>query len=106
MESELEHTEAVFVLEEDISKVDYQHRFSNGDDVIFQLADEIYRCYQQEAKKYSISGDLKTAEIKRNVSNKIHEELGKVYSSALRMIAPSQHPLMHKKTCPTQITNK
>ncbi|CAF1395572.1 unnamed protein product [Adineta steineri] len=84
MESEPEHIEAVFVLEDDISKVDYQHRFDNGDDLIYQLADEIYRCYQQEAEQYSILGDVKTAEIKRKVSNKIHEELDKAYNSALK----------------------
>ncbi|CAF0943635.1 unnamed protein product [Adineta steineri] len=84
MGSELEHTEAVFVLEDDIGKVDYEHRFDNGDDLIYQLADEIYRCYQQEAEQYLISGDVKTAEIKRKVSNKIHEELDKAYNSTLK----------------------
>ncbi|CAF1435323.1 unnamed protein product [Adineta steineri] len=84
MERALEHTKAIFVLEDDISKVDYQHRFGSGDDLIYQLADEIYRCYQQEAEQCSISGDVKAAEIKRNISNKMHEELDKAYNSVLK----------------------
>ena len=84
MEDEPEHIEAIFVLEKDISKVDYKKSFDNGEDLIFQLADELYRCYQQEAEKYSILGDFETAEIKRDISNKIHEELGKAYNSVLK----------------------
>jgi hypothetical protein len=75
--------EAMFILEDDKNKIDHYERFGSGRDLIFQLADEIYRCYKKEARECLESGDLTTAKIKEEFANKIHEELKRVYNSML-----------------------
>ena len=81
MKDKLEQVQAVFVLEKDISKVDYRERFDNGDDLIFQLADEIYKCYKTEAQQHIRTGDLIAAKTKEGLANQIHSELKKAYNS-------------------------
>src|SRR5690349_14865465 len=74
-------TEAIFILEDDKNKVDYRTRFDSDEDLIFQLADEICRCYRKEAKDCSEAGDFAIAKEKEELANDIHEELKKVYRS-------------------------
>jgi len=78
-----ERIEAVFTLEQNENKVDYRQRFDNSEDLIFELADEIYRCYKKEAKEYFESDDKSTANIKEEKANQIHPELNKAYNWVL-----------------------
>lgn len=55
-----------FILENDPKKVDDEMRFGSGLDLLFQLADEIYRCYIKEEREYA---------------NQIHVELKRIYNS-------------------------
>ena len=75
--------EAIFVLEDDQNKADHQKRFTTGAHFIFQLADELYRCYKKEAQDYRKSGYFSIAKIKEELANRIHEELKKAYKSVL-----------------------
>lgn len=76
--------EGIFILEEDKNKIDHKERFSSGIDLIFQLADEIYRCYKKEEREYFLSGHYSTAKTKEEFSSKIHDELKKVYNSMVK----------------------
>lgn len=76
--------ERIFVLESDQSQADYQNRFATGEDLIFQLADELYRCYKLEADDSSKLGDSVMAEMKKKQADKIHDELGKTYKSVFK----------------------
>ncbi len=76
--------EAIFILEDDKNKIDHYERFGSGIDLIFQLSDEIYRCYRKEVRECLESGDLSTAKIKEEFANKIHAELKNVYKSMSR----------------------
>jgi hypothetical protein len=60
-----ENIKAIFILEKDPKKVDNRERFATGEHLIFQLADELYRCYKNEARLFSESGDLSTAKKKK-----------------------------------------
>ncbi|UJR24444.1 hypothetical protein I4U23_005820 [Adineta vaga] len=71
----------LFILESDPTKVDNQRRFRTGEDLICQLADELYRCYNQETSKYIPIGDIKTTENKKNVADRIHSTLRKVHET-------------------------
>ena len=66
---------AIFTLEDDENKADHYTRFATGEHFIFQLADELYRCYKDEAIECFASSDRKAAKIKEDISNRIHEEL-------------------------------
>ena len=61
MKGKPEQDMAVFVLEEDRNKVDHRARFDKSDDLIFQLADELDRCYKQEMQKHLRAGNIVTA---------------------------------------------
>jgi hypothetical protein len=74
-----EYIKAIFILENDKNKVDQRERFATAEDLIFQLADEIYRCYKKEESEYTISGDASMATIKAKQANQIHSELKKVH---------------------------
>ncbi|UJR38682.1 hypothetical protein I4U23_031348 [Adineta vaga] len=79
-----EQIEKVFILEENKSRIDNQERFATGEDLIFLLADEIYRCYNKEAKAYFESGDLLKANRKEEQANQIHNELKKTHKRFFR----------------------
>ncbi|CAF3367740.1 unnamed protein product [Rotaria socialis] len=81
MAGELEHGEPIFILENDKNKVDYRKRFDNDEDLIFQLADEIYRCCKKESMELLESDQSSLAEEKNAVANQIHVELKKAYKS-------------------------
>lgn len=80
MTTKPEQVETVFILEDDKSRVDHRERFATGEDLIFQLADEIFRCYEKEARAYSDAGDVLAAEIKEEQANRIHSELKKTHT--------------------------
>ncbi|CAF0862448.1 unnamed protein product [Adineta steineri] len=84
MKSKPDQVEKVFILEEDKSRVDNQERFATGKDLIFLLADAIYRCYNKEAKAYSESGDMSSANRKKEEVNRIHSELKKTHQRFFR----------------------
>ena len=79
----------MFILENDPKRVDYEIRFGSGLDLLFQLADEIYRCHMKEARKYVQSGDLSTANIREEYANQIHVELKRIYNSFSKDNLPS-----------------
>jgi hypothetical protein len=81
MKEEPEQSERIFILEKEKNKADYHRRFDNGEDLIFQLADEIYRCYTKEARECLQSGDSFIAKRKEEIAKNIHGELKKVYKS-------------------------
>ncbi|CAF0798766.1 unnamed protein product [Adineta steineri] len=74
-------TQLTFVLEEDKNKVDHYERFENGEDLIFELGDVIYRCYKKEANQYLASGDTIMADMKEKQANQVHSNLKKAYKS-------------------------
>lgn len=76
--------EGIFILEDDKNKIDHYERFGSGMDLIFQLADEIYRCYRKEEKEYFLSGHYSIAKTKEKFSSKIHEELKRVYNTMVK----------------------
>jgi hypothetical protein len=78
MESKPKQTKAIFILEDDKNKVDQRERFGTGEDLIYQLADEVYRCYKKEASDDFKSGNLWMAEKKGKQADGIHSELWKV----------------------------
>jgi hypothetical protein len=47
MKNKSEQLKDIFILEEDKNKVDHCNRFENGKDLIFELADDIYRCLKK-----------------------------------------------------------
>ena len=79
----------MFILENDPKRVDYEVRFGSGLDLLFQLADEIYRCYMKEAREYVQSGDLTTANIREEYAKQIHTELKRIYNSISKNNPPS-----------------
>jgi hypothetical protein len=81
MKNKPEQIKAIFILEDDKSKADCRERFPTGQQLIFHLADELYRCYQIEAKTV---GDTSIAKIKERQANQIHVELKKAYKSTFR----------------------
>jgi hypothetical protein len=84
LDSKPEQIKAIFILENDKSRADCRERFATGEQFIFHLADELYRCYQIEINEFLTVGDTSTAEIKENQANKIHVELKKAYKSIFR----------------------
>lgn len=81
MGNKSEQIEAIFILEDDKNKVDHRERFATGEDLIFQLADELCRCYKTEANDYLISDDKSMAEIKEKQANRIHPELKTIHQN-------------------------
>lgn len=73
--------EGMFILENNTKEADHQKRFGSGLDLIFQLADEIYQCYMEEAREHFESGDVTTANIKQECANQIQGELKRIYNS-------------------------
>lgn len=85
--------EAMFILENDPSRVDNEKRFGTGLDLVFQLADEIYRCCMKEARAYARSGDLSTANIKEEHASRIHAELKRIYNSVSKDGSSMEKPI-------------
>ncbi|CAF2621835.1 unnamed protein product [Rotaria sp. Silwood2] len=79
MKNKPEQVEAVFILENDKNKVDNRERFATGEDIICQLADEIYRCYEKEARECSKVVHPSIAAKKAEQTNRIHIELKKIH---------------------------
>ncbi|CAF0827738.1 unnamed protein product [Adineta ricciae] len=83
MEEKSKYTQSIFILEEDKSKVNHIERFQNGEDLVFELGDIIYRCYKEEENLYAESGDTLMAEIIRQQANQVHSNLKKAFQSVL-----------------------
>jgi len=96
MKDKPEQTEAIFILESDKNQVDHRKQFDTGEDLIFQLADEIYRCYKKEASELLQSGDSSIAKEKEDLANRIHGELKKAYKS---VCTGNKAPLNVTTTC-------
>jgi len=73
--------QAIFILDNEKNKSDYQQRFSTSEQLIFQLANELFRYYKTEAKEDLQSGNSFESEIKETIANKIYHELKKAYQS-------------------------
>ncbi|CAF1499198.1 unnamed protein product [Rotaria magnacalcarata] len=71
----------IFILEEDTNKVDLKQRFDNSEDLIFELADQLYRYYMLEAKEDSKQGNTYSAKEKEDLANRIHSELKNVFQN-------------------------
>ena len=80
----------IFTLESDTNKVDQRKRFATGEDLICQLADEMYRCYMKEASANAQSGDVSKAKDKENLANRIYPELHDAHHKAIVMNQKSQ----------------
>jgi len=68
-----------FILEDNNNEVDQPRRFNNSEDLIFQLADELYRYYKWEANEDFRSADNDKQKEKEEVANTIHKQLKKVH---------------------------
>lgn len=84
MKNKLEHIGEIFMLDSDHSKPGYRDSFPTGEDLIFQLADELYRCYKLEASDLLDSGDTDSAKQKEELADRIHDELKKAYTSTVK----------------------
>lgn len=82
MTNKPKQVENVFILEDDASRADHRKRFATGKDLIFQLADELFRCYEREAIAYSTAGDVSTAKTKEEEANRIFSQLKQVHKEA------------------------
>ncbi|CAF4342948.1 unnamed protein product, partial [Adineta steineri] len=74
-----------FILEEDKNRVDQRERFDNCEDLMFQLADELYRYYKLEAIGYTKLGNISLAKEKEEKANRIHKELKEVHQRFSRI---------------------
>jgi hypothetical protein len=83
MTSKPTQIETIFILEDDKTKVDHRERFATDVDLIFQLADVIYRCYTEEARECLAFKNSSMAKRKEQLANQIHDELKKVYKSVV-----------------------
>ncbi|UJR12027.1 hypothetical protein I4U23_016205 [Adineta vaga] len=79
MNDKPKQVEGILILEENGNPVDHRTHFENGEDLIFELADEIYRCYIKEANQYSQSGGSMIAEIKKEQANQVHKNIKEAY---------------------------
>jgi hypothetical protein len=70
-----------FIFEDNKNEVAQPGRFNNSEDLIFQLADELYRYYKWEANEDSRAGDNHAEKEKEEVANRIHKELKKVHQT-------------------------
>ena len=74
-----DHIKTVFTVETDQCKVDLRTRFGSDVDLICQLADELYRCCENEAGNYLKAGYPSMAGRKEQQAKRIHIELKKAY---------------------------
>ena len=71
--------EKIFILEEDKHKVNNRLTFGTGEDLIYQLSDEIYRFYQQQAQLALQSNDLIKAQFNEQQAKQIYQQLKQVH---------------------------
>ena len=83
-EKNFKYIKAVFILESDKKKVNQRERFGTIEDLIYQLVDEVYRHYKQEAKSYFMSKDSSIAKIKESQANQVHIEMKKIYQCYIK----------------------
>lgn len=74
----------IFTLEDDRDKVDHLNRFDTDEDLIFQLGDEIYRCFKKEAGDLTQAGEQSLAKKKQTMADRIHGELKDAYKCSLK----------------------
>ncbi|CAF4126276.1 unnamed protein product [Rotaria magnacalcarata] len=75
----------VFILESDVNKVDQRLRFAADEDLICQLADELYRHYTKEAQKYFHLGNVKMSNGQECLANRIYSELRNVHNNIITL---------------------
>ncbi|CAF1338001.1 unnamed protein product [Adineta ricciae] len=68
-----------FVLETDEAKVNNYERFGSDEDLMFQMSDELYRCFHLEADEDWREGEEQLSKQKQAIAKKIHEKLKEVY---------------------------
>mgnify|MGYP002384079473 CR=1 FL=1 len=73
--------ERIVILEDDTINVDYKQRFNNGVDLIFELADELNRCYKEEVEIYNLSGNVDEARKRNALADEIHPKLKIIFES-------------------------
>ena len=64
-----------------MKNVDYKQRFNNDVDLIFELADELNRCYKEEAEIYNLSGNFYEARKINALADEIHPKLKIIFES-------------------------
>ena len=84
----LEQVKETFVLVNDKNQIDYQKRFDDGEDLIFELADQIYQCYKKEADLHFTFNETILGKIKIEQANQIYGILKQAYKS---VIADNNH---------------
>ena len=80
----LVQVENIFILDNGQNMTDHQNTLSTAEGLIFQLADELYRCYRLEASDSLNSGDVHLAESQEKQADRIHPELKQVYRSVCK----------------------
>jgi hypothetical protein len=70
-----------FILEEDKNLNDQLGHFNKSEDLIFQLADQLYQCYIWEVDDDQRSGRNSQAIQKKEFANQIHKQLKEVYKN-------------------------
>ncbi|CAF3373738.1 unnamed protein product [Rotaria socialis] len=69
----------------DLNKVDQRLRFATDEDLICQLADELYRHYTKEAQKYFHLGNVKMSNDQERLANRIYSELRNVHNNIITL---------------------
>ncbi|UJR24514.1 hypothetical protein I4U23_005889 [Adineta vaga] len=86
-------TMKLFILETNDSKVNNEDRFGSDEDLMFQLSDELYRCYQWEANEDWRDDQEIISKQKEEIAKNIHEQLTKVYENFPETNLNDQLPL-------------
>ncbi|CAF1591421.1 unnamed protein product [Adineta ricciae] len=68
-----------FVLETDEAKVNNYERLGSDEDLMFQMSDELCRCFHLEANEDWREGEEQLSKQKQAIAKKIHEKLKEVY---------------------------
>jgi hypothetical protein len=84
MTTKSDQSRTIFILEDDRNKVDHLNRFDTDEDLIFQLGDEIYRCFKKEVEDLLQAGEQSLAEKKQHMADRIHGELKDAYKCSLK----------------------
>jgi hypothetical protein len=98
MKKKLKQGTQLFLLEDDKNEVDHRERFASSEDLIWQLADELYRYYKQEASDDFISGHTLLSKKKEELADQIHNELTHVHKKLLNSDTTKKQSIRSKTT--------
>jgi hypothetical protein len=72
----------LFILGQDQNSNNEENYFHNSEDFIFELADELYRCYMWEVNNDRRSGNTLASTYKNELANQIHKQLKEIHRTS------------------------